>query len=155
MSQITTRFVQDIATLELVRKTLGRAVKYYPGFYRWWDIKVLPGILSGQRFVCLAYSSDILAGIMVLKNTEEKKISSLYVFPEFRDQGVGTALIQVVMRVLRTNTPVISVPEPLETAFTPLLQSFGFQEKLRYPDYYMTGITEIAYNGYLTKEMTE
>ena len=149
MSQITTRFVQDIATLELVRKTLGRAVKYYPGFYRWWDIKVLPGILSGQRFVCLAYSSGALAGVMVLKNTEEKKISSLYVFPEFRGQGVGTALIQAATRVLRANTPVISIPEPLETDFVPLLQSFGFQEKCRYPDYYMTGITEIVYNGFL------
>lgn len=149
MGQVTTRFVQDIATLELVRKTLGLAAKYYPGFYKWWDIKVLPGILSGQRFVCLAYSSDILAGVMVLKNTEEKKISSLYVFPEFRGQGIGTALIQVAIRVLRTNTPVISIPEPLETAFTPLLQSFGFQEKHRHPDYYMAGITEIVYNGLL------
>ena len=149
MGQITTRFVQDIATLELVRKKLGLVTKYYPGFYKWWDIKVLPGILSGQRFVCLAYSSGILAGIMVLKNTEEKKISSLYVFPDFRKQGIGTALIQVAIRVLRTNTPVISVPEPLETAFTPLLQSFGFQEKYRYPDYYMAGITEIVYNGLL------
>lgn len=149
MGQITTRFVQDIATLELVRKKLGSVTKYYPGFYKWWNLKVLPGILSGQRFVCLAYSSGILAGIMVLKNTEEKKISSLYVFPEFRGQGVGTALIQVAIRVLRTNTPVISIPEPLETAFTPLLQSFRFQEKYRYPDYYMAGITEIVYNGLL------
>ena len=146
MSQITTRFVQDIATLELVRKELGLVAKYYPGFYRWWDIKVLPGILSGQRFVCLAYSSDILAGLMVLKNAEEKKISSLYVFPEFRDQGIGTELIQVAIRVLRTNTPVISIPEPLLAQFESILAKYGFVKTKEVSDLYTDGVTEVFFN---------
>ena len=81
-----------------------------------------------------------------MKNTEEKKISSLYIYPEFRGQGVGTALIQVAIRVLRTNTPVITIPEPLLAQFENILAKYGFVKTKEVSDLYTDGVTEIFFN---------
>lgn len=149
MGKIIARFIQNVETLDVVRKQLHEVVQYYPEFNKWWDVKIISEITNGRRMVCAAYYNGILAGIMVLKNAEEKKICTLYVLPEYRGQGIGTFLVRLAIQTLGTTKPIITVPEPVYDCFDIFLGSFGFRESARYPDYYVEGVTEIVYNGYL------
>lgn len=125
----------------------------YPNFDWWYFEKVFPDMLEDtsrrRMFVAVpSHEKDTIAGFIILKDTEnEKKICTLYVFDGFRSCGLGTQLIAKAISVLCTTKPLITVSSRHVAEYEPLFFKFGFLPYKNYPDYYVSGVTEISYNG--------
>lgn len=144
------KHIYDKERLCEIRDYLCDVIVFYPNFFEWWNNKVVPGIESKRRHVIVAFNeSDEMIGVMVLKNGTEKKISTLYVRPPYTRQFVGRYFIEHAMRVLETRQPLITVPKPLLFMFEDLFKTYGFQNRIEYPDYYLKGVTEVVFNGTL------
>ena len=121
--------------------------RYYPGFDEWYSSKVLPGIGFSRR-VLKAISGGRIAGICIVKDDGlEKKICSLRVDVNHRRQGVGTALVAASIEVLDSRNPLITVPQEVMPALSPLLGKFGFKVAAEYRNLYRNGASEFFYNG--------
>jgi len=70
-----------------------------------------------------------LAGILILKNTEnEKKICTIRVIENFRNKGIGTKLFEKSFEYLETKTPLITLPEECyKEGFKFLLERYRFK----------------------------
>jgi len=125
----------------------------YPRFYEWYTWKVIPGLEDDLRQIYFATpvnDGDTIAAVMILKNdAEEKKISTLCVMEDYRSLGLGTELVSIAVRVLGTDTPLITVSSSHKSSFDPLFRKFGFHQFKEYPNYYRNQVSEYAYNGYL------
>ena len=125
----------------------------YPGFSSWYKTKVMPGLRGGSRHIYIATSdvnSDDIAAVMILKNSsEEKKICTLYVMEEFRLQGLGTTMVDLAMKSLQFDAPIITVSGSHRVGYEKLFEKFGVEHYQEYSNYYKTNETEHSYNGYL------
>lgn len=123
--------------------------KEYPNFRDWYLDAVIPGVQDGTRNVYVAYFNDEIVGILIIKDTIEKKICTLRVAPECRRMGIGTQLMSKAISVLHTTKPLITVSDEHIGEFMPLLNRFDFSLRSMYVDYYRPGHTELAFNGFL------
>jgi ribosomal protein S18 acetylase RimI-like enzyme len=122
----------------------------YPAFEKWFFEKVVPGSLTGKRNVFVAYCDDQLAGILVLKDTDEKKICTLRVSANFRKMGIGHQLMDCAISVLKTSHPVITVSDDHVQEFYNLLtKDYGFKLTEVHYGYYRENHAEYVFNGAL------
>lgn len=121
----------------------------YPNFWNWYFTTVIPGVENGTRKVYFACFNDEIAGVLIVKDTAEKKICTLRVAPEYRRLGIGTQLMSKAVSVLHTKKPLITVSDEHIKEFMPLLNKFGFSICSMYVGYYRPEHTEIAFNGFL------
>lgn len=151
--------VQNKATIACVREQAAIIQLYrelamlqyeYPHFEEWFFEKVLPDAMSGKRKVFTAYCSDQLAGILILKDTDEKKICTLRVLPGFRRIGIGHQLMDCAISALNTLHPVITVSDNHIQEFWDLLMT-DYQFKLHeiHYGYYRDKHFEFVFNGSL------
>lgn len=124
----------------------------YPNFSQWYNITVRNGLMDGTRQIWLAVSiSGEIAGVLILKkNTEERKICTLYVQDCFRGQGIGTQMMKTAIQYLGTDTPLATVSSQHLHEYWALLEHFNFCLCRVYPDYYRSGVDEYAFNGELS-----
>ena len=123
----------------------------YPGFHRWFNTTVKAGLPSGRRQIWIAISpKGEMAGVLILKKQpEEKKICTLYVCEQFRNQGIGTLLMNTALQNIGTDTPLATVSSNHIKEYSRLLKKFQFQPNRIYKDYYRSGVSEISFNGEL------
>ena len=91
------------------------------------------------------------AAVLILKNTDEKKICTLRVAEDYRNQGIATALLKVAFKELQCARPIITVSSYHIDEFKSLLEKNGFVLYKEYIDYYKQGIVEYAFNGPLNE----
>lgn len=127
----------------------------YPNFSTWFSNKVVPDVLGGKRIIVIAsdVKSKELIGVMILKNSTEKKICTLRVVAGHRGQGIGTELIKYALDYFDGAHPLVTVPEEHFTEYDKLFKSFGFKEMYAYSGYYRQDKIEHAYNGYLIEDV--
>jgi hypothetical protein len=121
----------------------------YPGFVRWYQSKVEPGLLSGKRKIILRASHGRLAGLAVVKMAEERKLCCLRVLPAFQGTGVGVRLFKHAFEVLGTEHPLLSVADQRLPIFDKVFEYFGFEVGAEYPDLYRANSVEYSFNGTL------
>ena len=84
----------------------------YPGHKKWYYTKQLPGIKSNERNILFVKNPknkhEIIAIACLKRNNEEQKICSIYVKNEFRNQRIGTSIIEYSLQWLGTNKPLIT-----------------------------------------------
>lgn len=141
---------------ETQNKILGMLIflrKTYPNFRDWYLERVLPGLRSGTRGLYVAYADEEeaeIAGILILKNEcAEKKICTLCVFPKFQGWGLGKQFVELALRELKDEKPLVTVPESYRNEYAGLFAKFGFVMYKEYVGYYRPDQSEYAYNGYL------
>ena len=70
----------------------------YPKYKEWYFKKQLPGIITNERNILFVRapenSNEIIAVACLKKNSEERKICTLYVCEKYRNQGIATKLIE-------------------------------------------------------------
>lgn len=119
----------------------------YPNFDDWYG-KIFVEVLMGnvRREMVLALDGTKIAGILILKDMEgEKKICNIVVLPEYRKQGVATALFEMAFEYLGTQKPMISISQDLVPSFAALIRKYKF--KLTNIDYtYSQHKIEFYYN---------
>jgi len=118
----------------------------YPGFSEWFNTKVVPG-LGKKRDICIAKNGDKIAGVLITKNDEEKKICTLRVSDAFRKHGIGDILVGQSFKILNTTSPIITISEKHIEEFKGLLDRYDFRLVKAYNGYYNCGKLEFSYNG--------
>lgn len=119
----------------------------YPNFDDWYG-KIFVEVLMGnvRREMVLALDGTKIAGILILKDMDgEKKICNIVVLPEYRKQGIATALFEMAFEYLGTQKPMISIAQDLVPSFAALIRKYKF--KLTNIDYtYSQHKIEFYYN---------
>lgn len=133
----------------LAKRELEAVSELYPGFAHWYQTKVKPGLISGQRKVLVRAARGRLAGLAVLKIAEERKLCCLRVLPEFQGSGVGVRLFKDAFEELGTEHPLLSVADERLPIFDRVFDYFGFQIGGEYMDMYRTNSKEYSFNGTL------
>lgn len=121
----------------------------YPFFSKWLD-KVFRETDTPQRciVVCRSEDDNTLLGVAILKNTaEEKKICTLRVNKDYKQQGIGSILIDEAIKWLGESKPLITVPEDHISAFKPLLRKYKFQLCQKVKSVYRNGVFEYFFNA--------
>ena len=132
-------------------EVLGRGLpqNYYPNIKEWFD-KVLNEIKvnnKNREMFLVLVPKDIIAGILILKNTDsEKKICTIRVWENYQRQGIGTALFEKSFEFLGTKTPLLTLPEECKESFKKILKKYNFIETSSKKDIYRLKKTEYFYN---------
>lgn len=73
-----------------------------------------------------------ITGITILKNiSEEKKICSLFIHPDYRGESWIYSIFMDSLTILKTQKPVITIPEPIiKGRYNKNYKEHGFNEKL-------------------------
>lgn len=145
---------KDADTFDLhlgtARGCLKNLSDFYPDFSLWFEGKVEPGLMTGERSLLIRHVGERLAGIAVLKHDGlETKLCCLRVLPEFAGSGVGLRLFEDSFEHLKTSQPLLSVCEEQLPKFIRIFDYFGFRLGHRYQDFYRAGSSEHSYNGLL------
>lgn len=121
----------------------------YPGFEDWYWNQVLPGCANGTRRVFTSRDETGLNGLVIAKNNEEKKLSTIFSSPRVRGGDVASRLMLDAMRWLGTRQPLVTVPESRMEAFLPLANKFGFDYCDVLDGHYGAGRVEHIFNSRL------
>ena len=101
----------------------------YPKHKSWFYQKHLPATLieNSGRDIIFAYNDDKkLCGTSFIKqDEEEKKICTLFVSPDARGLGVGTALVEKSMQILDTTKPMITIADYKLPMFQGLIKKYN------------------------------
>ena len=123
----------------------------YSNFREWYYEKIVPNLASEERLIYAVMDNETIAAVLILKNTDEKKICTLRVAEDYRNQGIATALLKVAFKELQCARPIITVSSYHIDEFKTLLEKNGFVLYKEYMDYYKQGIVEYAFNGPLNE----
>lgn len=116
-------------TIIRCREQLSYLETIYPGFRKWFDCKVQPGIANGTRYLDVVEYDGKLVGIVIAKNLDgEKKLCTVWVHPDFRGRGIGIRLIRESCLWLKTDRPLVSVSEANHADVDKLLRKLGFTQ---------------------------
>lgn len=123
----------------------------YSNFREWYYGKVIPGLASAERLIYVVMDNETIAAALILKNSDEKKICTLRVAENYRNQGIATALLKIAFKELQCAKPIITVSSYHIDEFKSLLEKNGFVLYKEYMNYYKPGIMEYAFNGPLNE----
>jgi hypothetical protein len=136
--------------LRLVRDDVNFLRDSYPNFDEWLSSKVLPGIAAGERTVIVEQRGSHNVGLLIVKHTsDERKLCTLRVRPEFEYRGMGVRLFSKAFELLSTERPLLSVSEVALPKFSRIFEHFGFACEEAYQGLYIPKVQEFAYNGVL------
>src|ERR1017187_10889387 len=65
----------------------------YPGIDKWFDKKVLSGLIAASRVAYLGYVNGIPAAAAIVKLGTDTKLCHINVRPDLRGTGVGEVLL--------------------------------------------------------------
>lgn len=134
---------------QLFRFISDSIIPYYPNSAEWLSTKVFSD--DSSRLLLISQLPDgLVNGFSILKNDDfEKKICTLFVSPDFRGKGIGTALLNRSLDLLDCDKPLITVSDDLLLSFIPLFSRYGFENNESYVDRYRDGHIEYSFNGVL------
>ncbi|MGH8625442.1 MAG: hypothetical protein ACREYC_09260 [Gammaproteobacteria bacterium] len=134
----------------LLQQDMGFFVSVYPKFEEWFDRKVVPGLILGQRTILIELRQEHVAGFLIVKDSPlEKKICTLRVREEFQDRGLGVRLFKRAFELLKTEEPLLSASQHQLPRFTRIFDYFGFRIEREYIGLYRPLISEFSFNGLL------
>lgn len=98
----------------------------YPGFFKWWDNKVLPELQKGNRIIQVLYDRGIMRAYSLLKLGNKPKICTLQVLDKHKGMGYGRRILNSSLQVLKN--PVITVSESKLSSYSSILSEYGFEK---------------------------
>lgn len=117
----------------------------YPDYYKWFYGKSIPRIFTKNGEIIFYLDAFTIVGLTVLKrDTDEKKICTLMINPEYRKQGYAKELLEDTYNFLGTTKPVITIPEFRMSEFDRIIEEYGWVKSGETGIYYSN---EIVFNG--------
>lgn len=130
-----------------IATALSSVSSYYPNFKEWLFFTFNKGLRSGERKILLAHNGADICAVSLLKATDhENKICTFFVLPEFRERGLGRALMNRSLCELSGKSSIITVAQERHSELRPLLieSNFGLTEESL--DMYRPGKLELIYS---------
>lgn len=117
----------------------------YPKYKNWFYGTFVAGLKKGERLYLMAQENDRIVGCTFLKNApDEKKLSTIYVVPDYRKKGLGQSLMRESLKILGSGV-VLSVSDKNLSDLQPLLEKFSFQKTHEKTGVYLPDMTEHYY----------
>ena len=122
----------------------------YPEFNIWFEKKVLPGLMTGERTIIVENRDNEVAGFAILKHTnDESKICTLRIRDAYENKGLGIKLFERSFNILETTTPLLSVSDEIYPMYQRIFKYFNFLHEATYYEKYRPRINEFSFNGLL------
>lgn len=131
-SDIKIAKLTDKITNEMYQDDLKRLVEVvddqYPGIDIWFKKKVLLGLKDKDRFAYLIYHRDNPVGSAIIKKGEKAKLCSLRIAPEHEQKGIGSLLMSLLGREVRTYAEKVyfTAPESTYLKYRSFFDYWGF-----------------------------
>lgn len=92
--------------------------------------------------------SKIVATAFLKKDSEECKISTFYVKPDYQRQGIATELLEKCFSWLGTTRPLITIADYKLDQFAKIIKKYDWQEtQILTNNYYNAHSKEHVFNG--------
>lgn len=119
----------------------------YPGYKDWFSKQII-GCFKNERTILYTKDNDKISGLIFLKkDSDESKICTLYVLPEYRNMDIATKLIEASFKYLETSRPLATVNSSKLGMFSKIIDKYDWKITEEVNDIYKNGETEIVLNG--------
>lgn len=132
--------------LSVIQMALKDTKRYYPNFDQWFCNTVVPGLVNSNRQILIEVIEEKVAGISIIKNSSEKKISTIKVTENFHGQKIGYNLFQRSFEALNTEKPFCTVSEEKLPLFQNIFNYYGFKLTSVHEGLYRKGKKEYFFN---------
>jgi len=133
-----------------VKSDLSFLAATYPRFETWFESKVVPGLVCGDRTIQIEQRDNRVIGLLILKRSAlERKLCTLRVREEFSNRGLGIRLFESAFELLQTREPLLSVSDANILKFQRIFTYFGFRIAAEYRGLYRPNSSEFSFNGLL------
>lgn len=134
-----------------IYKFLERLIIEYQGFDKWYKDLFFDSVeLKDNREIIICADEFRIAGVAILKNDlQEKKICTLRVAKDYQNQGIGHNLIEMCMKQLDTDKPMITLHKSKLKQFEKIFSYYNFELEQTQKHYYSIFSTELVFNGLL------
>ena len=107
------------------------------------------GLFDNESEIISCYVDDNLAATaFITKNNSGRRINTLYVKPRYRNQGIGTLLLNQCFSWLGTTKPLVSIAGPRLEEFTGFIQQYGWRKnQIIKPGFFNAKFSEYVFNG--------
>lgn len=126
----------------------------YPGYQDWFYNKQIKGCSTPNRNIIFIRNdkNEIIALSCLKKDLEEKKICTLFVNSNYRNQGLGTILCEESIKFLETTKPLITFTEDKLPMFQKIATKYDWELTEIIDGIYNNGTREFCFNGKLLKK---
>lgn len=137
-----------------IYKFLCRLVFEYHGFQDWYQgLFTEKSELKYNREIIICEDQFRIIGVAIIKkDMQEKKICTLRVAREYRNQGIGHNLVEMCLQQLNTDKPMITLHKSKFNQFQKLLSYYDFKLEQTQKHYYSIFSTELVFNGLLPEK---
>ena len=138
-------FLNDSDLIDLLRNRLSLQEGSYPDILNWYEIKVKPGLKSGERIAYLGFIDGVPIASAILKLGKNAKFCHLYIEPEYQNDSLGELFFcQMTLDAKRFAKEIhFTLPESLWIEKKEFFQSFGFQDFAKFQKQYRSYDTEL------------
>lgn len=127
----------------------------YPEHRNWYFNKQLRYLSSDERNVLFVRNPEnpreIISMACLKKDSEEKKICTLYVSDGYRGLGIGSLIVNESLKWLGTTKPLVTLADYKLEMFRPLIEKYDWQLTEVVSGLYNDRSEELCFNGTLTK----
>ena len=116
----------------------------YPDYYKWYFSKSIPRVLNGTGDIIFYLDGLEIVGISILKNSTEKKLCTFMINSEYRKKGYSKLLLEDSFEYLKTDKPVITIPEFRLDEFSSIINAYKWEKSSIIDNYFSK---EIEFNG--------
>lgn len=116
----------------------------YPDYYKWYFSKNIPRVINGTGDIIFYLDGLKIVGISILKNSTEKKLCTFMINSEYRKKGYSKLLLEDSFEYLKTDKPVITIPEFRLDEFSSIINAYEWEKSSIIDNYFSK---EIEFNG--------
>ena len=116
----------------------------YPDYYKWYFSKIIPRVLNGTGDIIFYLDGLEIVGISILKSSTEKKLCTFMINSEYRKKGYSKLLLEDSFEYLKTDKPVITIPEFRLDEFSSIINAYAWEKSSIIDNYFSK---EIEFNG--------
>lgn len=116
----------------------------YPDYYKWYFSKNIPRVINGTGDIIFYLDGLEIVGISILKKNTEKKLCTFMINSEYRKKGYSKLLLEDSFEYLKTDKPVITIPEFRLGEFSSIINAYEWEKSSIIDNYFSK---EIEFNG--------
>ena len=134
-----------------IRNFLLESQHIYPSIDSWWLRRVIPGIITGERFCQIAtIDGDIVALSIVKRGKPSAKLCTLKVADKYRSSRLGQYLLHSsIKKILSHGSRSVhySISEPIELQCGNFFTPYGFSLQFWKKGRYVKGVDELVFSA--------